>query len=260
MKSSLFYRKNGKPVNTPSKKKVSKKPSKALIKTIQGVVNKNLEDKMCYKSQNDINYNSGIDSIGDVSFIFPNISQGTSDSARIGDQLRTKNFRVQGHIITNLTFNTYNSCRIGVRLMVVQPKNYGSQTLISNGAATWLAGLLKKGGTTTNFSGLVSDLYAPINSDYITTYYDKLFYMQSPYWTSSAGPLNVQSMTKFFDMKFKVKNKLIRYDTGVDSGVTPLEYNPCLIIGYAKLDSASPDTVSTQINLSYVSTVTYQDA
>ena len=40
--------------------------------------------------------------------------------------------------------------------------------------------IVKKGGTQTAFTGVVSDLYAPINNDAITTYYDKLIYIQNP--------------------------------------------------------------------------------
>ena len=36
------------------------------------------------------------------------------------------------------------------------------------------------------FTGLVADLYTPINHDAITTHYDKLFFITTPY--APAGP------------------------------------------------------------------------
>lgn len=252
--------KQGKPKSTISKAKKDK-PSKSFVKKVQTVINKNLEDKQAWKKVTNTNYNSGIDSIGDVQFLVPNITQGTNDASRIGDQIRLKNFRVQGHIITNLTYNTYSACRIGVRVMIVQPKGYGSLTAIQTNAAAWLATLLKKGATTGVFAGLVEDLYTPINVDAITTYMDKVFYMQAPYIPgSNTGATNVYSMTKFFDFNFKVRNKLIRYDLAVDSGVTPVEYNPVILFGYVHLDVSAPDTITTQINASHVSTFTFQDS
>ena len=47
--------------------------------------------------------------------------------------------------------------------------------------------IVKKKGTQTAFTGVVSDLYAPINNDAITTYYDKLIYIQNPYIATNIG-------------------------------------------------------------------------
>lgn len=270
-KKGLFIAKRaGKYINTrreasntlvvkPAKKR--SKVTKGLKTKIQKVIDSNMEDKYAYKSIININYNSGIDSAGDLNFILPNISNGVTDNARIGDQVKLKSLSVRGHIITNLTYNTYSQCRIGIRLMVVQPKLYTSLSAISANALTWLPLLLKKGATTTNFTGAVSDLYAPVNTDVITTYYDKIIYMQSPYIAgTNTGDVSGSRTTKFFNIKFKVKNKLLRYDAGENSGLTPVNFNPVLIIGYAHLDSAIPDTVNTQINLSWDSMMYYQDA
>lgn len=237
-----------------------KKVNKSFEKKVQVILDKNLENKVAYMKDTNVNYNSGIDNATDLRRVFPNISQGTNDGSRVGDQIRLKRLRIQGHIITNITYNTYSAARIGVRLMVVQPKAYRGIGAIEGNATTWLATLLKKGTTTGVFAGLVEDLYVPINSDAITTYYDKMFYMQSPYIPgTNTGSTNVQSMTKFFDINFKLTNKLVKYDMAVDSGLTPSEFNPVLIVGYAHLDVSAPDVITTQINMSYITNASFQD-
>lgn len=241
-----------------------KKPSKTFVKQVQRIINKNAEDKQAYASLVNYNYNSGINSSADLNFILPNIATGVADNERIGDQIMCKNFTVKGHIISNLTYNSYSQCRIGLRLMVVQPKTSSSSSLISNDASNWLSYLLKKGGTTTGFSGLVSDLYAPINTDAITKYYDRVMYINSPYQVGTvSGALDVATYnsTKFFSITMpRCKKKLLKYDESVGSDLTPTHYNPVLILGYCHLDSAAPDTVSAQLNLSWVSTMSYQDS
>lgn len=240
--------------------KQSKKVSMKFRKKVQRVIDENNEDKQVFKQISDVNYNSAINNTTDCNFIIPNMTNSTFDNGRVGDQVRAKRLHLQGHLITNLLLQDYNSCRIGVRMLIVQPRNYGSLTLIQNGAATWMNFLLKRGGGTSGFTGIVSDLYTKINSDAIICYYDKLIYMQSPYVVDNKGALNIQRMTHFFDIKLKVKNKLLRYDVDIDGGLTPTEYNPVLILGYAHLNNGTPDTIETQLNMSWVSYLDYQDA
>lgn len=257
-----YVRKNKKGYTATRKfPKKSKLVSKTDRKKIQTVIDENMEDKQAYKYINDVNYNSGINATTDCNFILPNISNSTADNGRIGDQLKAKSFYIMGHIITNLTQNTYSQCRLGVRMIICQPKNYGSQGLIQTGAPTWMAHLLKKGGSVSGFTGAVNDLYSPINSDAIIKYYDKVFYMQTPYVPgTNTGALNVSRMTRFFKIKLRVKRKLLKYDQDIDSGLTPSDYNPVLLLGYAHLDNSTPDTVTTQLNLSWTSIFNYQDA
>ena len=69
-----------------------------------------------------------------------------------------------------------------------------------------------------------------------------------------------QKTCKFFNINLKVKNKLLKYDASENSALTPVNYNPILLIGYAHLDSSTPDTLNTEINLCYDVRMTYQDA
>lgn len=252
-------------------KSKSVKPSKSLTKAVQKIIHKDVETKQAFTNQYQQiqNYNSAINSSGDNNFIIPNISQGSADNARIGDQIRAQKLTVKGHFITRFTGGTgttyYQNCRIGVRMMIVQPKSWLNQGSISSNSGTWMNTLLKKGGTTTSFSGQINDLYAPINNDAITCYYDKVFYVQNPYSNAVFGStmtnlLMPTGTTKFFSKTFNLKNKLLKYDSSIDSGVTPVNYNPTLVLGYSYLDGSTADTITTQIGLSWDAILDYEDA
>jgi len=243
------------------KSKISKSLTKEVMRISQRVLNKNTEDKRAWRNAAIANFNSGINSAADINELSPQISNATGPSSRIGDEIHAKTFRVRGHIVTNLSsvYNNYSSTRIGVRMMIVQPKAFGSSVDIIT-SFSWLNYLLVKGGTVSQFTGTTADLYSDINTDAITVYYDKTYYMTSPYIPgTNTGVINTSEMTKFFDIRLKTKNKRLKYDSSIDSGLTPINFNPVLLIGYCKLDGSAADTVNTQISLAYVSEMTFQD-
>lgn len=234
---------------------------KSTIKLIQHVVNANAENKDAYKTGSQ-NYNSGIDNSTDLTFLVPNISQGDADASRDGQMILAKSLKVKGHMIMNLGYAQIDDCRICVRLMIVQPKSYVGYDAINNSAATWLSQLLKKGNTTSAFTGAIQDLYADINTDSVTKYYDKLFYLQSNYVpTSNVGNMSQPNSVKFFSktIKFKGKGKKLLYDSSNNSGLTPTNYNPVIILGYAHLNGGGADVANTQVTMSYTSELDYQD-
>lgn len=245
--------------------------SKAFKKAVQKIVHKDVETKQAFANQylQIQNYNSGINSSGDNNFIVPAISNSTLDNGRIGDQIRAQKLTVKGYFISRFTGTAgstyYQNCRIGVRMFIVQPKAYLGQGAISSASTAWMGALLKKGGTTSAFTGLINDLYAPVNTDAITCYYDKVFYVQNPYsnailGSGTANLLMPTGTTKFFSKTIKLRNKCLKYDTSVDSGLTPVNYNPTLLLGYCYLDGTSGDSVTTQIGLSWDSILDYEDA
>lgn len=254
-----------------ARKAKSLSSSRAFRVAVQKVVHADVETKQAFTNQfaQIQNYNSAINSSGDNSFLVPNISQGTGDNARIGDQIKAQKLTVKGHFISRFTGSAgttyYQNCRIGVRMFIVQPKTYLGQGNISSNSTTWMGTLLKKGGTTVGFTGLISDLYAPVNTDAITCYYDKVFYVQNPYsnavlGSGTANLLMPNGTTRFFSKTFKLKNKTLKYDNTIDSGLTPVNYNPTLLLGYAYLDGSTADSVTTQIGLAWDSILNYEDA
>jgi len=244
------------------------KPSKALTKAVQSIIHKQAETKEAYHAIDNVAFNSGINSTGDMQRVLPNIGSGTAENQRIGEQCRLQSLRIKGHLYLSTANNSVSNARIGVRMFVVQPKNLSGYPDVSV-TTTWLAGLLKKGGTNTGFTGIISDLYAPVNTDYVTCLYDKVTYVTMPFIFNQTLGVPTQAYTstawdmvnsvKFFNINLKVKNKLLKYDKDY-STVQPTSYSPILVVGYVHLDSSSPDVLTTQVYVSYDSIVTYEDS
>lgn len=249
------------------KKAVKQVKDKDFKKKVLSIVKKEVETKQAFSSIQDLAFNSAINSAADVQWMLPQIAQGTADNARIGDQIRAQKLTIQGFMNTRFSYGSntyYQACRLAVRMMVVQPKQYSGITAIQANATSWMAGLLKKGGTTTGFTGLQSDIYAPINTDLITCYYNKVFFINQPYSNVLTGsgqsnllmPVNT---VKHFKINLKLRNKLLRYDAAEQSGLSPVNYNPVLILGYCLVDG-SADVVNTAIALSLDTIFDYEDA
>lgn len=255
-------------------KRTYKKSSKSFVKKVQAIIHKDVETKQAYNALALTAFNSGIDAVGDVIQVVPNILNGNTDNTRIGDQLRGMSLRIKGHMISSVLPNPNTSsanCRIAVRMMVVQPRYLSNYNQASSSAAVWLPGLLKKGGTTTAFTGVISDLYAPINTDLIIKYYDKVVYVTIPFTqyalSGVIGSTNINNTvsidlvnsTKFFNINLKMKNKLLKYDVNI-SNVQPTNYAPCFLLGYCHLDGSSPDVLNTQVSCAFDAIFGFEDA
>lgn len=245
------------------KKRTSSKSTKTFVKKVQAIIHKNVESKQGYHAVGPTSYNSGINAVGDATKLLPSISQGTADNQRIGDQLKGQSLTIKGAIVYNPStgqYGTYANARLGVRMMIVQPKLYNNLDDVQSSTATWSAYLLKKGGSTAGFTGVMSDLWAPINSDAITKYYDRVFYLDAPYQATAVGSVTMGNSTRLFSISMKLRNKLIKYDSSISGGINPTNYAPVLIIGYVHMDGSSPDTLTTAIQLSYDTVFNYEDA
>lgn len=254
-----------KTVKSKSSKKCSK-PDKCFIKKVQSIIHKDVETKQAFYNFPLTAFNSGINSIGDACQVLPSVVNGTAQNERIGDQLRTMSLTIKGHAIasTSLLSLTSSNSRIGIRLMVVQPKYLLNSNYAAVNFSGWMSNLLRKGGTATAFTGTISDLYAPINTECVTSMYDKVIYITTPTLFNTAATTNlvaadVTNACKFFSINIKCKNKLLKYESGVD-GLVPLNYAPILIMGYVHLDGASPDVLTTQVSLAYDVVMDYEDA
>lgn len=233
------------------------KPSKSFVKKVMSVIHKDTESKQAFTSQSNVYYNSGINATGDTVCIVPNIAKGTNDNQRVGDQLRGQRLQLKGAIQLVSPQGTLSNCRVAVRMMVVMPKQY--TVFDSSVVAGWMPYLLKKGGVTTAFTGILSDLWAPINTDLITKYYDKVFYLNTSY-NQVAGTSTLGNSVKFFSHKFNLKNKLLKYDDAAQAGLLPVGYAPQIILGYVHMDGTGPDTLTTAVSMSFDSIFTYEDA
>lgn len=238
------------------------KSSKAFVKKVQKIIHADVETKQAYHIMAPTNFNSGIDVTGDVIRVLPNISTGVDSNNRIGQQLKAQNLVIKGCVSWSPsvgTFGTFANARLGVRIMVVQPRNYSEVNQVITSATTWLPNLLQKGGVAAPFQGQINDLWAPINTEAIIKYYDKVIMLNGTYQASNVGFSQLLGATKFFNINLKCRNKTLKYETNISTN-NPTNYAPVFLIGYAHLDGSGPDTVSTALVCQWDAVFNFEDA
>lgn len=252
------------------KKAIKKVSDKIFEKKVMKVVHKQAESKQAFLAETSHTLKNTINVANDVIQILPNMTQGTADNQRIGDQLNLQKITIKGYFRLPLQVNTPNQAynrRIAIRCMIVKPKRYNSlDDIKTNYPALWLPYLLKKGGTTTGFTGAISDLWAPINTDAITKYYDKIIYLKEDqlYYggaTLTNGiPVTISSegTVKFFSIS-KTFKKALKYDSGIDASLLPSNFCPVMICGLVYLNGDAP-TGTTEAYVSFDTIMDYEDA
>jgi hypothetical protein len=258
---------SNKKTNSKGSKKKSTKPSKSFEKKVKQVIDKEVETKQAFHTLAQTTFNQAISLAGDYNQLVPSIGLGTGDYQRIGGKITAQGLNIRGvlRMIPNETTDSTSFTSAIVRLMVVSNRSISN---LEQAAAntTWLTTLLKKGGTTTGFTGVLSDLYAPINRDSFIVHYDKRFYLNQSYLNSvGASPPSVtvahdiKNIVKFFNINIKCKNKTIKYDQTISS-INPINFAPMLLLGYVKPNSSdSIDSVGI-VQLQYDTIFNYQDA
>lgn len=255
---------------TVAKKAVAKANKSNMVKLIKSVVKTDVEDKKAYLVSNNSNltyFNSGINSTADMLQIFPNITQGTDSNNRIGREVIAKRLSIKGYVRldSNTSFNDYALSQVVCRMMIVSLKskpNYNDATSTS----TPLGALLLKGGTTTNFTGVLSDINASINTDVWTVHSDRKFYLSQDALIQPSGAgatsqaIDTRNAIKFFNIPIRCRNKKLKYDYNISSGILPVNYGPILLLGYSFLNATSPDVVSARVGLHFETRFDYEDA
>jgi len=239
--------------------------SKSFTKRVTAIVNKGRETKEIYTFANSAVRNSGITGVNDNFFIIGNNTQGVGEAQRIGEEVQAKSITVKGCIVYNPSagqFGTYANCRLMCRVMIIQPKMYRDYSGIYNNSTTWMPTLLAKGPLSVGFTGLLDDLWSPINRETITVYYDKLIPIQGIYQVTAAGISEMQGSTKFFSKTFKFPGagKKLKYDQAYNGGTMPTNFCPVMVMGYAHLNGGAPDVNTTAVELSITSLLKYKDA
>lgn len=263
------YRKARKYVT--ARKAVRKARKANFVRAVKSVISSQVEDKHAHIStgNNLVLFNSGINSSGDMLQIIPNIAQGVGDYQRIGDKVIAKKLEVSGYVrlaINSEVLEQRSTSNVIVRMMVLSMKNRNGLYADALGAAANLASLLKKGGTTSGFTGVLGDINAKINTDWFTVHSDRKFYLTQDLLVQSGSAgistmaADTRNIVKFFKLNIRCKNKVLRYDQGAASGLQPLNWAPFLVLGYSFLDGSAPDTVSTSVGLNYTTDFTYEDA
>lgn len=213
-------------------------------------------------------FNSLISTSADVLQLIPSIGQGVDNGQRIGNKIKPLYLDVRGHIeIGSIPYTTFDivasagsilpNCRLAVRLIICESKQYKSSADASASYTNWLPQLLQNGISEIGFGGNTKDIYLPINKDAVNVYYDKVIYLSIPMTFTTAGvAVPMSNSVKFFRKNIKLRKQLVYTDVRDQ----PTNSSISMLCGYAHIDGSIPDTVTTAIKLSYVSTLHYEDS
>lgn len=253
-----------------SNAKKSCKLSRCQKREVLKLFHKNVEDKQAYFSTGDalVNFNSAINSTGDVLQVLPDIPEGVSSNARVGDSIRAKTLVIRGYMQLKATpvgtYNDITNCRVAVRMIVASSKKVKNYNDLKSQAGS---NLIQKGSSSSNFQGYLSDIYAPLNLEGYTKHFDRVFYLSQSSNLQQVGGTatpqiwssDISKTTKFFTIRIPLRGKKLLYDDGT-SAYLPTNFGPGLMLGYAHMDGSSPDTVSTNVGICYDVDFTYEDA
>lgn len=238
-----------------------------FVKAVKAVIHQQEETKQAFYRLNNaetlVNFNSYITTASDMCQVIPNIARGTANNERIADEIISQKLQLRGHIRYTPTtvIDAPGRGNIAVRLMVVSSKIRPNFPDVQ-GSTSPLSQLLKKGGSTSAFTGILSDLYAPINSELWTKHFNKVYYLNQPINIRGAGALSsgyqdLQNIIKFFKIDIKLKKKLY-YDSNINNGNTPTNAGPVLLMGYVYLNAADGDFTDTNVSMYYCSELSYE--
>jgi len=253
--------------NSKRRARVSK-PKKAMTfdKKVLAVIHKQTEDKEVYISNNEstlVSFNSGIAGAGDILQIIPNMFNGTEINERVGDRVNLKSHNIRGYfrVVPNTAAANYKFGNVAVRQLVLSLKSISNYDAVvaDPSLANKLLGLLRKGGTTVAFQGLVSDVMAEINREIFTVHYDKVYHIKTDYNMTAIGA-TTQDTLRMFNINMKVKNKQLKYSDDISTSLLPTNYGCFMAFGYCYMDGSLPDTAATNLQVYYSSVMKYEDA
>jgi len=260
------YKKNNKKTPKKTVRLVKPKKRQSFEKKVLSVIHKQTEDKECYISNNEsslVSFNSGISGAGDILQIIPNMFNGTEVNERVGDKVNLKSHNIRGYfrIVPNTAAANYKFGNVAVRQMVLSLKTISNYDAVvaDPTLANKLLGLLRKGGTTVSFQGLVSDVMCEINREVFTVHYDKVYHIKTDYNMTAIGA-TTQDTLRMFNINMKVKNKQLKYSDDVSTSLLPTNYGCFMVFGYCYMDGSLPDTAATNLQVYYSSVMKYEDA
>jgi len=235
-------------------------PSKNFTKAVQKIIHRDVETKQAFLTYPLASFNSAADSSADILNALPFVQQGVQEYQRIGDDIRAQKLTIRGHMISSLSPSlTYT--RIGVRMLICQPKLTNSNTLVNASAAQWLPYVLRAGASNIGLNGTIESLYAPVDTDVITCYYDKVFFISQPAQYTAVGFQETVNSVKFFEKTLNLKNKLLQYNSNFSAGNFPINYSPSVLFSYVLLDGGAPIVISPQLmSMTFTAQLDYEDA
>lgn len=243
------------------RQKARPRPTSNIVKLMKKVaaaeVHRNMEDKQQSLDYALSPFNNIATGSPDQLRVFPYINLGTNSADRNGDTINLRSLKLLGHVTVTPAYVTADvpRQRIMVRMVVLQPKRFGTYTAC---AATpdWMFQVLRNGNSVQSLDGSIASMYYPWNYEAFHIFAEKRIILKSDAFIASAT-LNGQYATEMFNLPLKFKNKKIKY---TDTSSEPIGFCPMLLVSYAFLDGSAASTLSNAISLSFNVLAKYEDS
>lgn len=235
---------------------------------VNRAINRAIETKFVTSILSPTTCNAVIQSNDFVSCL-PPITLGAGQNSRIGHSVRPIKMVIQGHVVYNagslfnVTENGLLAARLlGIRLFVVEDKTNKSY----NNGAVYNTNILNPGGYSTEFSGATNNFYLPANTDQFKIYADRKMRMLKPYGVTStntaANAMSEVHSSMFHPFRIVLGRKklpaVLKFDS-TDGVQYPTHFNPYVAVGYTDLLNNAADGVTTQIQITWRSTLYFKD-
>lgn len=236
------------------KKRISK-PSKLLIRNVKKIVAKDVETKVAIYQSNVTAFNQQINSSGDCLRLIPQVSVGTGQGQRVGNEIKAKSLNIRGVMTFTLGQTSASNLRFGVRMMIFKCKRFNDWQQTQTDFASSYTRLLE--GTVNGMNGDLANWNCPPNRDYFSIVADKRFVFTMG---QSATTNEVFNSVKHYSFNIPYSKKTLMYDENYSS-TDPVNYPYVMVLGYTKLDGGIPDlAATTYLTNQYVTTLKYEDA
>lgn len=249
-------------------KKIMRKPKKYVKKNISRVVKRVLDSQVERKIYVINSVNNSISTIvgGTPTNInlMPQISHGTGQESRIGQQVKITNAHISG-FVNLLPYNSVTntlSTPVWIKMWVISSK---LTSVAGFGNTTAGTGLFEAGADTVGLQGNMLDMVLPINKDAFTVYASKRINLGATY-ASSTGQVgtggyydNSKMSVPFFFSYGKHFKQQLKYndDTAAQNGNYPYNKNCYLIFQAVYADGST--AVGPIAEYHYALKVSYTD-
>lgn len=208
-----MYKKATKRSSPYKRRRYSRKSTtvkRSVSQAVKQYVKRTIHTQTENKTQQYIGLNQSINSLtGFTLNILPQLSQGTSQVGRIGNEVCVKKGVIKG-LVNLLPYNSVTNplCIQRIRIMVLSMKDDNSGTLSTTG-------IWQYGSSALDLQANLGDTMYSINKDKFVKYYDKTFSLGSPSQSSLTNNLAGQHFSNdkfqipfYFDFSKHIKSKL----------------------------------------------------
>lgn len=234
-------------------------PKRSVVATVKRIIKGQEEKKLQVLFQQGTTFNGGISATNEWYNPIPIVGQGTGSFQRDGNVIKPSLLDMTWNI--SIGTGVTRSCDDIVVLYLFKCKNLRSYADMQSRGSP--ANFLDFGSLGTNpFSGVLTDVAAPVNNDLITLISKKVFKLNKGPGGLNGDGGNYSGAGGVTSRRIRIKMRKLpqfMYTQGNSDGL-PENYGLCWALGYAKSDGSAPDVLFQDVRVDFTSSLYFTDA